>query len=45
MWRDRLIRLLIVSLAVLLVLGLVKTQAKRQENLEATTFQTPIKKR
>lgn len=45
MWRDRLIRLLIIVLVAGLVLGLAKTLVKHQQDLEATTFQTPIKKK
>ncbi|HUS60200.1 MAG TPA: hypothetical protein VMX76_02345 [Nevskiaceae bacterium] len=45
MWRDRLIRFLIIVLVAGLVLGLARTLVKRQQDPEAKSFQVPIKKK
>ena len=45
MWRDRLIRFLIIVLVAGLVLGLAKTLVKRQQDPEVKSFQAPIKKK
>ena len=45
MWHDRLIRLLLVGLGIVLVLTLTKTLSQHHQNSELTGFRLPIKEK